>query len=829
MLDVATAHPTESVRSTAARFFSALTERQPVVLAFDELARADVDTVVLVAALLRRGEAHAVVLVGNLRRRDDDTPAAVTALLERAAREKRVSELELGPLSEEAVAELVDTVVGDSPRLTGLLDSVHRLSAGNPLFALQTVLNFSDADALDEPTDGAADIAFPEARRRVFLHRVLRVGAQPRALARAVALLGVVGPGRVELAAELAGLSPEQTDVAFDTLVDRGILRLRDGNGYRVGHELVREALYQEIGPATRWRWHRTVAERLATLPSSPAVDLEVADHIRHVAEVGDAAAVEMLTRAAERACDSAPQSSISWYRTALDLVPVQDPRHPRLLARLARALLLAGRPDEAVAAGRRTLATMPAGPARARLVTQVVDGMILTGDMNRAADIVDAELPLASGSVGFLAKVAHIHMGVGRTEEALDRARFVQQQLSSLPAHEQIVALGDLMRMRFVQRRVDELGHLCAMMESVALEAAPSHRLAAYAVVAYAYAGTGETRLASAAIGRAQQVLAGVGWTLYKNDLAAAQVQNAMNLGDWSSALSIVESTTHDLESSASRMHLGVLRTVEIEVLAQRGDWAAARRAAEQPLSGDPHCDAIQVWARAGFHLLSNDLQTARTELEHRLDRPTLPNWVRALLLSRLADTEIEAGRLGLAADLMADPLRHGHDLVDHPTYVAIRLAYGRATGDIAALTEALDVADQHALALQRGQVRLALGTLDTDPAANLTEAARIFQTLGAAPWRQRAVAELRHRGLRLPRQRARPSGLSETEEQVVRLVHQRFTNREIASAVFLSVKTVEAYLSRIYVKTGCANRIELARAVDSGLLGLTNPGRPG
>jgi DNA-binding CsgD family transcriptional regulator len=821
VLDVAAGQPTESVRSVAAHFFSALTDSRPVVLAFDELARTDEDTIMLVAWLLRQSEAHALVLVGNLRQRSADIPVVVTMLLERLEREQRLSEIELGPLSNAAIAKLVDIILGDLPRAPELTEFVHRLSAGNPLFAIQTMLNLTDTDTLVEPTGVVPDIEFPEVRRRGFLRRVLRVGPQAGALARAVALLGVVGPGKVRLAAELAELSPEQADDAFDSLVERGILHLRDGNGYRVGHDLVREALYQEIGPATRWRWHRLAAERLADLPSSPMLDLEAADHIRHVAETGDERAIAILSRAAERACDAAPQSSVSWYRAALRVVPAQDPRHPQLLARLTRALLLAGRPGEAVDAGLLALETVPAGNVRARLVTRVVDGMVLAGTMKRAAGVVDAELPRAAENVGFMAKAAHIYMGVGRAEEALERAQFVEERLFALSAHERIVALSDLMRMRFVQRRVDELLRLCTMMEDAAQEAAESLRLAAYAVVAYARAGTGETRLASASIGRAQQVLATVGWTLYKNDLASAQVQNAMHLGDWSSALSIIESTVHDLQASGSRMHLGVLRTVEIEVLANRGDWAAARRAVDQPLSGDPHCDA-------GFHLLSNELDTARNELEHCLERPSLPKWVHALLLSRLAETEIEAGRLRLAADLIADPLGHGDDVIDHPTYVAVRLAHGRATGDISALTEALQVADTHALALQRGQVRLALGALDVDPEVNLTEAARIFQSLGAAPWRQRAVAELRRRGLRLPRQRTRPSGLlTETEEQVVRLVHQRFTNREIASAVFLSVKTVEAYLGRIYVKTGCANRIELARAFESGSLSRPDSAR--
>ncbi len=60
---------------------------------------------------------------------------------------------------------------------------------------------------------------------------------------------------------------------------------------------------------------------------------------------------------------------------------------------------------------------------------------------------------------------------------------------------------------------------------------------------------------------------------------------------------------------------------------------------------------------------------------------------------------------------------------------------------------------------------------------------------------------------------------------------MHQGRPNRDIAVAVSLSVKTVEAYLSRIYLKTVCSNRLELARAIDQGLLDVdraTDPTSP-
>jgi DNA-binding NarL/FixJ family response regulator len=49
--------------------------------------------------------------------------------------------------------------------------------------------------------------------------------------------------------------------------------------------------------------------------------------------------------------------------------------------------------------------------------------------------------------------------------------------------------------------------------------------------------------------------------------------------------------------------------------------------------------------------------------------------------------------------------------------------------------------------------------------------------------------------------------------------------TNREIASALHYSPKTVEVYLSRVYAKTGVSTRLELARAMDLGVLTGSTP----
>ena len=60
-----------------------------------------------------------------------------------------------------------------------------------------------------------------------------------------------------------------------------------------------------------------------------------------------------------------------------------------------------------------------------------------------------------------------------------------------------------------------------------------------------------------------------------------------------------------------------------------------------------------------------------------------------------------------------------------------------------------------------------------------------------------------------------ADPAALTARERALCRLVHEGRTNQQIARAQHISVKTVEAYLTRVYRKTKCSSRVELAVAV--------------
>jgi DNA-binding CsgD family transcriptional regulator len=91
-------------------------------------------------------------------------------------------------------------------------------------------------------------------------------------------------------------------------------------------------------------------------------------------------------------------------------------------------------------------------------------------------------------------------------------------------------------------------------------------------------------------------------------------------------------------------------------------------------------------------------------------------------------------------------------------------------------------------------------------------TEAQGRYAAIGAHPWREAVAADL----ARLDG--GRSGALSPTEQRIVELVRQGATNRDIARTTFLSIKAVEANLTRLYRRYGVRNRDQLARTVESG-----------
>lgn len=138
------------------------------------------------------------------------------------------------------------------------------------------------------------------------------------------------------------------------------------------------------------------------------------------------------------------------------------------------------------------------------------------------------------------------------------------------------------------------------------------------------------------------------------------------------------------------------------------------------------------------------------------------------------------------------------------------------------ALLTEAADVLGGSPSALERAHALVQLGTacrhagLRAAAEPPLREGLQLADGMGAVPLVEAARHELRALGLR-PRRSAvtGPDSLTPTERRVAELAASSLTNRQVAESLFVTVKTVETHLGRVYQKLGISTRAELQHAI--------------
>ena len=188
-----------------------------------------------------------------------------------------------------------------------------------------------------------------------------------------------------------------------------------------------------------------------------------------------------------------------------------------------------------------------------------------------------------------------------------------------------------------------------------------------------------------------------------------------------------------------------------------------------------------------------------------------------------------VQLGRLEEAEPLI-DTLERNGGRLDRPWMLAVgmrcRAMLQAAHGDLRTATATAELAmAQHRrlpMPFERARTQLLVGQLQRrqrqrDAAtATLREAQKTFQQLGTTLWAQRARTELT-RGVS---GRRRAEGLTPSEQRVAELAVSGLTNRDIAATLFISPKTVEVNLSRIYRKLNIRSRVELYKA-----LGTPNP----
>jgi DNA-binding CsgD family transcriptional regulator len=804
--------------ATMTRLLTALTAASPLALVVDDLHELDDDSIALLSVVLRRLASAPIALVAAVRAHLPTPNAAADELLEHLADNAEVVRLDLGTLSRVELGEMIAPLVGGAPD-DDLAAEVHGRADGNPFFATEIARSLAEARLVAVDGGHAHLSVDPGAvrltRGNTVLRRVVPLAPDARAVARTLAVLRTVRLERLGLLAEVSGLAPAAVAVAFDQLVRAHVVTHDPERGYRFSHDIVAEALYDEIGPAESRRLHGLVAKRL--LAEHGTVDLlELAWHLSESASTGDATAVAVLTDAARHALSRAPEAAAAFCARALALLPPSAERSPEragLLALRCRALARASRPAAAASAGREALALLPAGEDRVRTATAMIGSLFGLGRAAEALAVADEEVQADHAPAALHAQRALLLLlYADRTSEALKEAALASGGVPASPAEEVVVCtqLAFLSALRF---RLDEAVEF-ADRAFLASGTSTTLRLQALAMGAWNEALAGLVPQAARRLRLAEQLAEEADARhAFPGELGLTTVALHWFGGRWDTALELQRSVLAELESRQQSLLIPALTAIELEMRTWRGEFVLAERLASRPAPAIRRTGSLNAWALAGFLAARGDVAGARRTLRTAVDDPVTPTYI-CLLLGRLAELEFEEGRVdeaGRATDALAEVAMTGASPWWQST---LHRVTGLVHRDADELVKAVREAEAGGLVFERARAQLALGS----EVADLVEAHQTFARLGAHGLRREAARRLHERGAKVPRARSRAAGLlTESEERVARLVQQGMRNREIAAALHYSPRSIEVYLSRIYAKLRVSSRLELARKLDA------------
>jgi len=804
-------------------------QREPLVLAVDDLHAADTDTLTVLSLLIRKLQGDAITFVATMRAHPPDVSVELAATIERLGRDGLASLIDLGPLDVDEVRALARAALDAVPD-ERLVRALWESTRGNPFYVEEGVRSMGAAGGLvvENGRCGLSADDAPSALRAPtrIVYRLFNLGPDARAVARALTAFRRFRLEDLGLLASLTGLDALAVERAFDTLVDGHILS-REGDGYEFAHPIVRHTLYDDLGPAERRRVHANLAEHLseARAQGRRVALADLAAHVAVSADTGDEAAIAVLAEAAEAVSSTAPGSAAAWHARALELLQPADERRGRLLAEQAKALFLASQLGPAAGAAAHALDALPPGHLRSRTAGLQVTALTALGRLAEALEQSDAMLaqstdPLARlrAERGFLfVQLDRLEDGEAEARRALDLAgeddgaRALAYRALSTVAH----ARGDVQRCReFFEAQL-----------RIAEGLGPAAHLSALTTQAMLLALMGFVAEASAMITKAEVIRDALGGAALREPLDVSWTCVTWQAGRWDEALDRARWLAIPPQPGEA---WGVLaQCAEMHILVNRGNVAAARVVAGE-LEHARIASSTARWAEALFHQLMGEYEAAAALLEKA--------WLHNEERGRFADAHLLLGGLvdvALAQENRQDAQRWTAVMDDPlgglcvPELLVTRERCRAASYDDAdAARRGLALADEHGLVLESAYARLLLGELGDDPQDNLNAAYQTYRDLGAETLRRRTAHAMRAAGVPTPRSRRRSGKeLTDTEITLSRLVHDGLTNREIAKVLIVSPKTVEVYLSRLFAKLGIESRVELAVAVSEGRIPHASP----
>ncbi|MCD9899105.1 DUF2791 family P-loop domain-containing protein [Streptomyces sp. MT29] len=787
---------------------------EPLLLMIDDAQWGDVESTRFITYLANRIEDYGIliVLTATCAKRGPISDLLMTASARPSASFHRLSPLTM----EGARLQIVERVGHEVPE--SVLRTCFELTEGNPLH-LAELLDEIIGQGL-EPDEAAVPEISLITPVRVSWNvgsRLRKLPANAAALAEAIAVLddqaeprhcvGVTGLGEAELL-DAAGC-----------LRDADVLR--PGTPYRFRRPVVRQVTYAQMSPQDRGSAHRRSARTLQAAGASPR---EVAEHLVRTDPVGDTWTVSVLHSASSGAMkEGEPNAAIRYLRHALAETLCEE-REVATLARLGSAELRAHDPS---AIERLREAKTRVGEPEGRRSVRIELGVALA-----ASARYEEALTL---------------LGQDREQTPEDTRAFAAVLSRLAPA--------------LSERTHTSFAPSAGRRSRAAVEAlsrrAPLRRvrrLASAALSASEREALHDTGVTSAAI---------AAWTLAECDeLAGAESALDDQLRRATRAGQLL--TVDTVRSLRARVLYSSGRLAEAEATARsvlRHQRATSLRPLSVPLAAAvlvhcliDTCRPEEAEAFLGKTGLSRELpeaamflplRAARGRLRIRLERfdDGLADihrcrelvarhgwWHPSAVCDYLSDgvrAMVRSDGSERAIDLVMDELDRARAFgAARPLAVALR-TYGELKGGargIALIEQAQDMLAGLPDTLEHARTLIALGSARrragqrSEARRRLTAAMDLAGSIGAVALEHEARQELRLAGSRSVRgEAAAPAPLTPAEERVAWQAVKGLSNREIAQALFVTVKTVEWHLSQTYAKLGIGRRSELSDALDT------------
>ena len=802
-------------RAVAAAFLGALrllAADSPVCLAVDDVQWLDVASLVALQYALARLDREPVAVLLAVR---GEPPT----WLRRAVPEGRLRTVQVGGLSLGAIHELLHARLDAAfPRPTLL--RLWETSRGNPFFALELASALQRRGGTLAPGE---ELPIPSELDELLHARLAGLSAPALEVTRLVAALADPTVTLVESAVRRRA----DADLA-ETLAAR-ILEL-DGERLRFSHPLLGSAVAARQTPASRWSLHARLAEvapgaeerarhlALATVRPSREIAsvLEDAAHVAH-ARGAPAAAAEL----AEQALRITPAAEVDASRRRVLLAA---DRHYE-----------SGDNGRAIALLEQARAATPRGVEHAAVLVHLAPVQAEIVGLREAISLYEEALAEAEGDDALEAtiqlKLADLMRYTESAGRGLAHAELAVQAASRVgDARLRCLALAEFGALHFNTGRGIPRA---AMEQALELERSlPEWPLADAATWIF-----GHQLVWSGELDRARRLL--------HEWLEAVKTRDDPERASPLWYLSILEwragnwelAARYAAESLTLREQVGhdspPARWPNAIIAAHRGEVEAARAHAERALAGAEAADnrvaqSGERWVLGFLELSLGNPAAALEQLRpaHEIrDAFLLEPGMRVELADTL-EALIAVGELD-EADAVLITWQERAAAVDRAWALAILArcrglllaTRGDLEGAFASFERALAEHARCTDPFHHTRTLLALGR--TQRRAKKRAAARTtledalarFERLGAPLWAEQTRTELARIGGRAPSR----GELTEAEQRIARLVGEGRTNRDVATALFLTEHSVETALTRVYRKLGVRSRGELARLLSA------------